>query len=195
MIEPSNHPPAKPHLLYNQYMSDSPSTQNLQHLLIKSAIRTNHLHIIRRYRHCLSEIGKNAITQTIDGFLEYHDSIKSPQPLCQLQGEKACGININELRQEFQKTPGSRAYISNALRFSLMHDPTLVANISLPEDLETIDLLRRAAMKSDDFDKQRKNSKAVSDCAFNVLSMEGSFTTFHQDKLATFAVVSVGSKL
>ena len=76
-----------------------------------------------------------------------------------------------------------------------MHDPTLVANISLPEDLETIDLLRRAAMKSDDFDKQRKNSKAVSDCAFNVLSMEGSFTTFHQDKLGTFAVVSVGSKL
>ena len=152
--------------------------------------------IFRSYGGRPGGLGKNKTTQEITKFLAYHSGHGAPSPYCQLQGQAAGTIEYTNLLAEFVKAPQDRSYRANVLGFPLMHNPAIMTNINWPSVLRKFDIIQHISTpSSSSFDTHRKVAKPPADAAFAVVSMEGSFTTFHLDKLSTYAVLSEGCKI
>lgn len=150
---------------YFDIMADSPNAKYPEERFIMAAEQKKPL-IFRRFARLSGGIGKDPITQTIDGFLKYNEDSGSPPVRCRILDGGPQNIAFKELREQFQKCPTSRRYIVEGFTSPFKHDSTLVASIETPDALKRIDLLRLVAMIAD------------VDCRFTYLSMEGSFTKF-----------------
>lgn len=152
--------------------------------------------VFRSYGGRRGGLGKTSTTQEVVKFLAYHTERGAPSPYCQLQGQKADTIEHTNLLAEFVKAPKDRSYRANVLGFPLMHNPAIIRDINWPSILQNVDILQHTSTpSSSDFNNQRKVAKPPADTGFAVVSMEGSVTTFHLDKLSTYAVLSEGCKI
>jgi len=182
----------KSHIEYN---SASNEAEDLQKLFVRSATENKPL-VIRRFGDSAGGIGTDAHTRSIDGFLGYLERIADTKPDCQIQGRPGSKVDIKDLREQFQSSTELRPQVINVLGFPLMQDPNLSGSIAFPEFLKDCDMLRLGlAAMATNFDQQRNNSLAPNDSGFCVCTMEGSFTTVHQDITSTYIVMATGSKL
>jgi len=187
----SNQLSTKNHL-YKDYFSDSAVARtNLQDLAIQCLTQDKPL-IIRCYGRNPGGAGTHPTTQSIDGFIEYHEKIASAAPYCQLEGQPDKNIEWKDLRKTFNDVHDDS--IPNVLGVTLMNYPNLFTNVSFPEFLETEDLLRLAGAKYDDYDKGRNGLQVVTELGFAVISTEGSMMLPHEDNWATVVVCQEGCK-
>jgi hypothetical protein len=175
--------------LYKDVCSDSPAARGLSKLVIKCL--TDRIPLIIRNFKGKGGIGRSHATQTADGFLKFHEDIRSPDLYCHLRGQPNGTKQWKELREEFDKSPGSCAYIANLLGIPLGNYHTLSTNLSFPKFLEPSDLLRRAATKCNNFEKLQEGLRVVPELAFGVVDMEDSYTSSHEDQWPTFKSAQV----
>jgi hypothetical protein len=187
-------PPKRPYFDRSSTCNGTQNLQEYQQFFLK-ATEANKVLIIRRFGNRPGGIGKISTTREVLEFLEYHKGKGAPKPYCQLQGQCAAVKEHDDLLGEFRKVPSERTYVANVLGFPLMHSPFLQKQIAFPDFLNDLDLLQHTAESANDFHQSRTKAKAPVDCGFAVVSMQGSFTTFHLDKLSTFVVLSEGFKV
>ena len=151
MLELSRESSSKRGLLYVDVFADSLVARDLTKLAL-SCLRQGKPLIIHNFRGP-GGIGKNYTTQTIDGFLKFHEDVGSPAPYCQVEGQPNGYKEWKELREQFKMSPRSCAYNANLLGIPLMNYQNLYTNISFPEFLENVDLLRLVATACSNFEK------------------------------------------
>ena len=197
MLERCNRDHHKPLKLYLDLKTGSAGAKNereQEETFIKASATMKPV-IFRCYGNRDGGLGISPKTQLVTKFLAYHTNFGAPSPYCQLQGQRAGTIEHVNLLSEFIKAPQDRDYKANVLGYPLMHNVAIVKEINWPRVLGNYDLLQHTSTQSPNFDRHRKDARPPGDSGFAVVSMQGSFTTFHLDKLSTFAVLSEGCKI